>query len=83
MEARHLFRASFPETLGGMKVRMLRGTLGPFSFFRWIFVNRESVKSDETKEILAHERTHVGQWHSVDVLLMEVLTAVCWWNPCA
>jgi len=35
----------------------------------------------ETREILAHELTHVRQWHSFDVLVSELLTIAFWFNP--
>jgi len=53
----------------------------PFSFFRLVFMNPELHNEHETKEILAHELTHVRQGHSFDVLLSEVLTIILWLNP--
>jgi TonB family protein len=54
----------------------------PFSFFRYIFWNRElNPESADGQQILQHELTHVTQKHSVDKLLMEVVCAVCWVNP--
>lgn len=31
--------------------------------------------------MLIHETAHCEQWHSVDVLLAELLLAFTWWNP--
>jgi len=53
----------------------------PFSFFRLVFMNPELHNEHETKEILAHELTHVRQGHSFDVLVSEVLTIILWLNP--
>jgi len=53
----------------------------PFSFFGSVFMNPELHNEHETKEILAHELTHVRQGHSFDVLVSEVLTIVFWLNP--
>ncbi|MDR0750896.1 MAG: M56 family metallopeptidase [Tannerellaceae bacterium] len=53
----------------------------PFSFFRLIFIHRESHTEHELKEILAHEYTHVSQWHSIDVILSEIICILCWMNP--
>ena len=78
-----LLRVSPSGVMRGRRVRLLPDPSGPFSFFGWIFVHRESVKPDEEAEVLAHETAHVRQWHSVDVVLMELLTVVCWWNPFA
>ena len=78
-----LLRVSPSGVMRGRRVRLLPDPSGPFSFFGWIFVHRGSVKPDEEAEVLAHETAHVRQWHSVDVVLMELLTVVCWWNPFA
>lgn len=37
----------------------------------------------ELKEILAHEKTHVRQLHSFDVMIGELTTIICWINPAA
>lgn len=78
-----MLRVSPSGVMRGRRVRLLPDPSGPFSFFGWIFVHRGSVKPDEEAEVLAHETAHVRQWHSVDVVLMELLTVVCWWNPFA
>jgi len=52
-----------------------------FSFFRWIFVQSGSASNDDITHIIAHEKIHVNQYHSFDLLLMELLTAVMWFNP--
>jgi hypothetical protein len=53
----------------------------PFSFLRWIFINPEECCSSDLEEILHHERAHVSQLHTFDVLFSELLCAVCWINP--
>ena len=53
----------------------------PFSFFGSVFMNPELHNEHETKEILAHELTHVRQGHSFDVLVSELLSIVLWLNP--
>lgn len=65
----------------------------PFSFFRWVFVPAPSRWADDPENrkgegashalMLAHERAHVRGWHSVDVLLVELLCAVFWFHPLA
>ena len=49
------------------------------SFFGYIFWNQKIT--DEQKVILEHEKVHIRQWHSVDVLLMELIVIVKWFNP--
>ncbi|MFK7981009.1 MAG: M56 family metallopeptidase, partial [Saprospiraceae bacterium] len=49
------------------------------SFFGYIFWNQQIT--DEQKLILEHEKVHIRQWHSLDVLLMEVCVILKWFNP--
>ncbi len=53
----------------------------PFSFFNWIIYNPTHFNADELQLILQHEKVHASQKHSVDVLLMDLATAVFWCNP--
>lgn len=69
--------------INGVRVKCLNDPSGPFSFFRWIFMNPAAVKEDEISEILTHEMAHVKQRHSVDVLLAEMVSICCWINPFA
>lgn len=69
--------------INGARVKCLNAPSGPFSFFRWIFMNPAAVKEDEISEILTHEMAHVRQHHSVDVLLAEMVSICCWMNPFA
>ena len=69
--------------INGVRVKCLNAPSGPFSFFRWIFMNPAAVKEDEISEILTHEMAHVRQHHSVDVLLAEMVSICCWMNPFA
>ena len=66
-----------------VSVRYLSDATCPFSFFGWIFVNPSAQSEEQLREIMTHERAHAEQWHSVDVVLAELLTAVCWPNPFA
>lgn len=69
--------------INGVRIKCLNDPSGPFSFFRWIFMNPAAVKEDEISEILTHEMAHVRQHHSVDVLLAEMVSICCWMNPFA
>lgn len=71
------------QEIDGTTVHLLPRAEGPFSFFRWIFVCPGAHSREELNEILTHERTHVCQWHSVDVLVGELACIVCWFNPFA
>jgi TonB family protein len=56
--------------------------VSPFSFFRLIFWNPAiRLQSEEGKAIFAHERAHIRLGHSFDLLLVEVLRVIFWFNP--
>jgi biopolymer transport protein ExbD len=54
----------------------------PHTFFSYIFFNKDKFEhNDIPKEVLIHEQTHAKQKHSIDVLLLEVLQIIFWFNP--
>lgn len=56
--------------------------LSPFSFFNLIFIRKEP-DTEHLGAILQHELVHVRQWHSIDLILVELLTIIQWFNPFA
>ncbi|MFV0418684.1 MAG: TonB family protein [Dysgonomonas sp.] len=62
-------------------VKLTDKKVSPFSFFNWIFVNSGMHSVTELKEIIAHEKVHVKQYHSIDVILAEIICICLWWNP--
>ena len=70
-------------TIKGIKVHIIEKNESPFSFFQWIFVNPKVRYESQLHEILIHEQCHVEQKHSIDVVLSELFTIVCWFNPFA
>ena len=54
--------------------------VAPFSWMRYIVMNRGDYEAHEAA-ILAHERGHIRLKHSFDVLLVDLLTALQWFNP--
>jgi hypothetical protein len=67
--------------LHGTQIYLMSGRENPFSFFRWIFVNPACHEADELLQIIMHERVHARQFHTLDVILYECLSALCWYNP--
>jgi hypothetical protein len=55
----------------------------PFSFLHLIFINRQTLSEANHGAMLEHERVHIRQWHWLDLLLLELLVAVQWFNPFA
>ncbi len=58
----------------------VRGT--PFSFFNYIFWNRNiNMHADTGAKIFTHEMVHVTEKHSVDKLFMHLVLIFFWCNP--
>ena len=53
----------------------------PFSFFNLIFINRDETNRKNFHEIVAHEKVHIRQMHSLDIILTELLIILQWFNP--
>lgn len=63
-----------------VKLFILKDKNISYSFFRNIFIGQTADK-DEQERILAHEKIHALQMHSIDVLFIEILTCLFWFNP--
>ncbi len=53
----------------------------PFSFFNIVYINPKFHKQDVLPEILAHEMVHIREKHWADLLIIELLTVIFWFNP--
>ena len=54
--------------------------VAPFSWMRYIVMNESDYEALDAA-ILAHERGHIRLHHSWDLLLVDTLTALQWFNP--
>ncbi len=69
-----------PESMGDVKLFLLKDKNISYSFFRNIFIGQTADK-DEQDRILAHEKVHALQLHSIDVIYVEILAGLFWFNP--
>lgn len=54
----------------------------PHTFLNYIFVNSDDYKNRNIEEELyTHELVHVAQKHTVDILFIEFLKTIFWFNP--
>ena len=54
----------------------------PFSFFNFVFINRREVENKNfSNSILKHEAAHSRQYHSADILMLELISCFFWYNP--
>jgi len=51
-----------------------------FSFFNTIYLGENHTASQQ-KNIIYHEKIHIQQWHSMDLLFFEILRIGLWFNP--
>ncbi|MEP0006591.1 MAG: M56 family metallopeptidase [Balneola sp.] len=67
---------------GSAHLALVSAKIVPHTFLNTIYVNKTQFESGElSKEILDHELTHARQKHSLDVLVIELLRIVFWFNP--
>ena len=64
----------------GCEVFVTERDIAPFSWMRCIVLSREDWEVDR-RPILTHEKAHIALRHSVDILLVDVLSAFQWFNP--
>ncbi len=61
---------------------LLLEQLPPHTFFKYIFLNKEKFETNTIpKEVLLHEEVHAKQRHSLDVVFIELLQVILWFNP--
>ncbi|SHJ29660.1 M56 family metallopeptidase [Aquimarina spongiae] len=61
---------------------LLGNTVVPHSFWSYIFVPGRAFKENKIpKEVLLHEQTHVAQKHTLDILFVEIMQVIFWFNP--
>ena len=64
----------------GCRIVVTDRNIDPFSWMRYIVLSRKDWESNPAP-ILAHEKAHFGFRHSVESLLVDVLSAFQWFNP--
>ncbi len=83
LNLKKLISNSEKQTLAdGVVMAITDEPVAPFSWMRTVVMNRSDYASQmDGGAILAHERGHIRCHHSLDVVLVEVLTALQWFNP--
>ena len=64
----------------GCSILVAQGKIDPFSWMKYIVLSREDWESPH-EAILSHEKAHIRMGHSIEVLLVDVLSALQWFNP--
>lgn len=67
---------------GNFVIVLMANSCLPHTFMNYIFINQADFESKNIpNEILEHEKTHAKQLHSFDVLFIEILKIIFWFNP--
>lgn len=78
----HRLKVRHPsEIINGVVVVKIPTPMAPFSFLNSVFVHKDILSSEEFAQILAHEKTHIQEKHSFDLIFVQLLAAFLWFNP--
>jgi bla regulator protein BlaR1 len=72
---------STTKRINGQNIRVVKGDISPFSFWKSIYVNPDKLSTSDLTNVLAHEQVHVDEWHTLDILLTEISVIFYWFNP--
>lgn len=53
----------------------------PFSFLKYIFINHKYNNDEFFDTIIEHEKAHVFKKHSLDIIVLELISVIQWYNP--
>lgn len=74
--------ARFPKVqYNGFRTVLVDSNISPFTFFSILFLSRSDFENGNITEMVIHEKAHKEQLHSLDVILLELVTIVQWFNP--
>jgi bla regulator protein BlaR1 len=66
----------------GARLILLKDKVASHSFLNYIFISEEDYADQSLeKELITHELTHVKEKHSWDVIFIELLQSIFWFNP--
>jgi hypothetical protein len=86
MQAIILFYRAYSKSViqdGKFRIVEITEDKAPCSFANNIFINPEKYEWETYNQILLHEKIHIEQKHTIDLLLAEVVLIFQWFNPFA
>ena len=64
----------------GVKIVVSDRDIDPFSWMRYIVLSQKDWEASPSS-ILVHEKAHIAYRHSAELLLVDILSALQWFNP--
>ena len=83
LKAMSIVRFSRIKRLFETEVNITLKDVHPFSFFNKIVLSENTLASPNLKMIVNHENIHVKEKHTLDILFVEILFLLQWFNPFA
>lgn len=69
-------------SLAGRRLALIDTHINPYCFFNTIFVNKHDYLTNKIeRELLSHELEHIRQFHSLDIIFIEIIQIIYWFNP--
>ena len=63
-------------------IKLIEKDLPPFSFWNKIYLNKSYFENEKIdNRIFLHEKTHFIQKHSLDLIFVEFIKTISWFNP--
>lgn len=80
---RQMIRQGRIEKSDGVQLLHTQKAVPTFSFLNYLIIGKEfeQLSAKEQNYVLAHEKAHIRQRHSFDILFAELLSVVFWFNP--
>jgi TonB family protein len=77
-----LYKSANIEQQTGYNIATTNNVHSPFSFGKYLFIsNQINTPRKEYQYIIEHECTHIREKHSFDILFLEFLGIIFWFNP--
>lgn len=73
--------SNMPKTAIHQNIRVDRSSSDAYSFLHYIVLPKDYEELSQLEIVLLHEEVHVHQKHSLDLILVEGLKHVFWFNP--
>lgn len=69
-------------SLKGYRIIALPEHKNSFSFFNLVFLSPGVLREGNSSPVLQHELSHARQWHSLDIMVVQLVKILQWFNPC-
>ena len=76
-----MIRNSKKQRIRGIKTVLIKNEIQAFSFMDYLFITENLCRLEHFNQIYEHEKIHIKQKHSYDILFVELLLVFFWFNP--